>query len=100
MNIKNQNILRILPVSYTHLSSYGILIILIAMNKKSLFIYNQLIFFPLNIYFLGWIIGSVLFIIIPVSYTHLLETAQNGFPFLPRSLRKGHLAVVRKFSVV
>ena len=24
------------------------------MNKKSLFIYNQLIFFPLNIYFLGW----------------------------------------------
>ena len=29
-----------------------------------------------------------------------LETAQNGFPFLPRSLRKGHLAVVRKFSVV
>ncbi len=31
------------------------------MNKKSLFIYNQLIFFPLNIYFLGWIIGSVFY---------------------------------------
>ena len=29
-----------------------------------------------------------------------LETAQNGFPFLPRSLRKGHPAVVRNFPVV
>ena len=37
------------------------------MNKKSLFIYNQLIFFPLNIYFLGWIIGSVFFIIILIQ---------------------------------
>lgn len=37
------------------------------MNKKSLFIYNQLIFFPLNIYFLGWIIGSVFFYNYPYS---------------------------------
>ena len=37
------------------------------MNKKLLFIYNQIVFFPLNIYLLGWIIGSIFFIIIIIQ---------------------------------